>query len=182
MISTCGVCYNMTEQQIDSLDVKEFKRLCEGLAFIKEPMNWEPVKHVTVNDRRYRFVYDVRQIHAARYIEVKQYGATGLVPNMHRMAASMVVPQRKRKVFGRVRSWEDDTYNAAHHEQYAEDMLVAPITAIHGSAVFFCKLLANSINYLKDYLTQTMSPTQKTALLSTLESSYQILAGNTRPS
>jgi hypothetical protein len=175
VIKTAGICFNLTERQIDSMTLPEFKKLTAQLDFMKTPMQWEPAKTVTIEGRRYRFVYDVRQIHAARYMEVKQFGAEGLIPALHRVAASMVVPQR-RGWFGR---WVDDTYDAAKHEQYADDMKAAPITAVHGSAVFFCKLYAHSMQAIKGFLSSRMTGTEKTALDHSIADLCNTLAGNT---
>jgi hypothetical protein len=175
VIKTAGICFNLTEQQIDSMTLTEYKKLTAQLDFMKTPMQWAPAKTVTVEGRRYRFVYDVRQIHAARYMEVKQFGAEGLIPALHRVAASMVVPQR-RNWLGR---WVDDTYDAAKHEQYAEDMKAAPITSIHGSAVFFCKLYAHSMQAIKGFLSSKMTATEKTALDQSIADLCNTLAGNT---
>lgn len=155
------ICFNLTRNQLDSLSTIEFKKLCKELDFLNEQPNWKPVPFVVVNGRRYRFVYDVRQIHAARNIEVKHFHDGGIIDNLHKMAASMVVPQRRHKWF-RWR-WVDAEYDAAKHKEYADDLRQAPITAIHGSAVFFCEVFKTSIAAMSDYLTSTM-PTPETRI------------------
>lgn len=147
VIQTVCIVYNLTERQVDSLSLADYHKLLSGLTFLNAPPEWKPAKHFTANKRRYRLVYDVRQIHAGRYIEVKHF-AQDFVTNMHKVAASIIIPQR-RNALG---IWKDAKYDAAQHERYAEDILQAPITAIHGSAVFFCKLYTTSMRNLKDYL------------------------------
>lgn len=178
MIDMACICYNMTEHQVDSLSVLDLRKLVTGLAFLNEIPAWQPVKFVTANGRRYRFVYDVRQIHAARNMEVKQFGSNGLIPNMHRMAASMVVPQARNR-FGR---WKDLPYDAAKHEQYASDLLQAPITAVHGSALFFCEVFSKSIQATADYLTSTIPKERRTEAQQLLLDSCRLMAGSTTPS
>ena len=166
-----GICYNLTPHQVDSMSVADMSELIKGLAFLNEIPDWKPVRFVDVNGRRYRFVYDVRQIHAARNIEVKHFSQEGVIQAMHKMAASMVIPQR-RNYFGQ---WKDVPYDSARHEQYAADLRQAPITAIHGSALFFCGVFTKLIEATADYLTSTIPENKrqeaKEALLSLCSSS-----------
>lgn len=180
MFDMVEVCHRLTPNQVDSLSNEDFNRLVAELAFLNEVPAWKPHRFVTVDGRRYRFVYDVRQIHAARNIEVKSFGQGGLIPNMHKMAASMVVPQRRDRVLPW--RWVDDLYDASKHEQYAADLLQAPITAIHGSALFFCEVFMKSIPAIADYLTSTIQePTMREQAKQLLLNSCKILDGNTTP-
>ena len=172
------VCHGLTRRQVDSMAPAgdEFRRLCRELDFLNKQPEWKPVRHVVLNGRRYRFVYDVRQIHAARNIEVKHFNQGGFVMNMHKLAASMVMPQ-KRNWFGK---WVDDTYDAAKHEQYASDLRQCPITAIYGSALFFCELFTRSTADILDSLKSKnpmIAEIMSSHNLSTADLS-KILAGN----
>lgn len=149
MADEVEICYRLTRHQVDSLSMQEFQQFHADLNFLREIPDWQMVKHFKANGRRYRFVYDVRQIHAARNIEVKHFSQGDFIQNLHKSAASMVMPQR-RNVFGK---WRDEEYDASKHEQYAADMLQAPITAVYGSAVFFCAVWTKSIEAMSDYLT-----------------------------
>lgn len=178
MFDMVEVCHRLTPNQVDSLTTTDFNKLVAELSFLNEIPAWKPVKYVDVNGMRYRFVYDVRQIHAARNIEVKTFGQGGLIPNMHKVAASMVVPQRRDRVL-RWR-WVDDLYDAAKHQEYANDLLQAPITAIYGSALFFCEVFMRSIPGIADYLTSTITdPTKKKEARQLLLDSCKTLDGST---
>lgn len=145
-----AIMTGMTLTQIDSLSKGDRDALIRKFSFIKEVPKGEPQRYIDVNGRRYRCVYDIRQMKTARYIESK-YFASDPNGNLHRIAASMVHPMR-RGWFG----WRDAKYDAARHEEYANDMLDAPVTAIFGSVLFFCEVYKWSIRNLVDYLIPQM--------------------------
>jgi hypothetical protein len=152
-IEMCAILHKTTKKDVEwGWDKQRFKKACAELTFVHEqPMPEEYYKHVTVNGRRYRMVYDIRNIRAARVAESKTFAEKGVIPNLHYIAASMVVPQKKT-FFG----WRDDEYKAAAHDSYASDMLEAPITAINGSVVFFCRVYVESMKSLKGFLTEEL--------------------------
>ena len=139
-----------TEHEIDALTISQLNDLGRALAFVHTEIPAKPARFIKVNGRRYRCVYDVRKMPAARYIESKHFGQD-LHNNLHRLAASMVWPQRRRLGF-----WVDAKYDAARHSEYAEDMLAAPITAVFGSVVFFCEVYLRSISNLKAFMVGAM--------------------------
>ena len=146
-----GIVMDLTENQIDSLPVDQLKPLLEQVHFINEQIKPQTEKYIQVNGKRYRCVYDIRKMPAARYIESK-YFDMDRIGNLHKLAACMVIPQ-KRNWLG---IWVDDKYDAGKHNEYSEDMLAAPITAILGSVVFFYQVYNNWIRSSKDYLITEM--------------------------
>jgi hypothetical protein len=146
-----GILYNLTDTQVDSLSVGQFNNLKANLGFLDDKIEGKPVKYTEVNGKRYRFIYDVQQIKAARYIEAKVF-STDLVGNLHKLSASMVMPQRKTW-YGR---WVDDKYDASKHSQYAEDLQGAKFMHVYQSVVFFYQVYRNWIEVSKDYLVQEM--------------------------
>lgn len=149
-VKSVAIVKNMTEHQIDSLPISELNPLLKSIAFIHEEIKPEPVKYIQVGKKRYKCIYDVRKIPAARYIESK-YFSKDVNGNIHRIAACMVMPM-KRTLFG----WKVDKYDASRHEEYSQDMLEASITSVLGSVVFFCLVYRNWIKASKDYLVQEM--------------------------
>jgi hypothetical protein len=147
-----GILHNLTDTQVDSLSVGEFNKLKVTLAFLDDKIEGKPVKYTEVNGKRYRFIYDVQQIKAARYIETKVF-STDLVGNLHKLAASMVMPQRKTW-WGK---WVDDKYDAAKHSQYAEDLQGANFMHVYQSIVFFYQVYRNWIEVSQAYLVQEMT-------------------------
>ena len=143
---TLGILLNMTEAEVDSQTAQWRRDKLIEINFVHVPPAGKPQRFIKVNGRRYRCIYDVRQIRAARYIEAKHFGKKP-EENLHKIAASMVIPQR-RTWFG----WRDAEYDAAKHLQYANDLLMAPVTAVMGSVVFFCEVyrrwMAGSLDYL----------------------------------
>jgi hypothetical protein len=146
-----GILHNLTDTQVDSLSVAEFNKLKVTLNFLDDKIEGKPVKYTEVNGKRYKFIYDVQQIKAARYIEAKVF-STDLVGNLHKLSASMVIPQRKTW-YG---IWVDDKYDASKHSQYAEDLQGANFMHVYQSVVFFYQVYRNWIEVSKDYLVQEM--------------------------
>lgn len=139
-----------TENQVDSLSVEEYAKEKSKLAFLNESIQGNPVKVIKVNGRRYKCVYDVRKLPSGRYIESKVF-SQDLIPNLHKLAASMVIPMKKT-LFG----WRLDKYNAADHERYANDMLEANFIDVYHSIVFFYQVYRNWMEISKDFLIAKM--------------------------
>ena len=146
-----GIIFNLTDTQVDSLSIGQFNNLKATLGFLDDKIEGKPVKYTEVNGKRYRFIYDVQQIKAARYIETKVF-STDLVGNLHKLAASMVMPQKKTW-YGK---WVDDKYDASKHSEYAEDLQGAKFMHIYQSVVFFYQVYRNWIEVSQGYLIQEM--------------------------
>ena len=146
-----AIVMDLTENQIDSLPMDHLKPLLQQVAFVHEQIKPQPQKYIQVNGKRYRCIYDIRKMPAARYIESKHFDQDR-ISNLHKLAACMTIPQ-KRNWLG---MWVDDTYDAGKHSEYADDMLAAPITAVLGSVVFFYQVYNNWIRSSKDYLIKEM--------------------------
>ena len=146
-----GILNNLTDTQVDSLSVSEFNKLRSTLSFLDDKIEGKPVKYTEVNGKRYRFVYDVQQMKAARYIETKVF-STELVSNLHKLAASMVMPQRKTW-YG---MWVDEKYDAAKHSEYADDLQASNFIHIYHSVVFFYQVYRNWIEVSQGYLVKEM--------------------------
>lgn len=149
-VKAVAIIKGMTEYQIDSLPISELNPLLKSIDFIHEEIKPEPAKFISINGRRYKCIYDVRKIPAARYIESKHF-ASDVNGNLHKIAACLVLPMKKT-LFG----WKIDKYDASMHDEYSQDMLEAPITSVLGSVVFFCLVYRNWIKASQDYLTQEM--------------------------
>jgi len=147
-----GILHNLTDTQVDSLSVAEFNKLKVTLNFLDDKIEGKPVKYTEVNGKRYKFIYDVQQIKAARYIETKVF-STDLVGNIHKLAASMVMPQRKTW-WGK---WVDDKYDASKHSEYADDLQGANFMHVYQSIVFFYQVYRNWIEVSKGYLVKEMT-------------------------
>ena len=149
-VKSVGIITGMTEHQIDSLPIGKLNPLLKSIDFIHEEIKPQPSKYIKINGRKYKCIYDVRKIPAARYIESKHF-AQDVNGNLHKIAACLVMPMKKT-IFG----WKVDKYDASRHEDYAQDMLEAPITSVLGSVVFFCLVYRNWIKASQDYLISEM--------------------------
>ena len=137
----------LTEYQIDSLSLTALKELRKELAFLSEPIDGKPVNYIVTNGNRYRINYDIKNMPSARYIESKVFSKDTLA-NLHKIAASMVIPQ-KRNWLGK---WVDQDYDASKHEEYAADMQEANFVHIYHSLVFFYQVFKNWIEVSRDYM------------------------------
>ena len=142
----------LTEHQIDSLSLTALKELRKELAFLSEPIDGKPVNYIVTNGKRYRINYDIKNMPSARYIESKVFSKDTLA-NLHKIAASMVIPQ-KRNWLGK---WVDQDYDASKHEEYAADMQEANFVHIYHSLVFFYQVYKNWIEVSRDYMTAEMT-------------------------
>jgi len=149
-VRIAAIVTGLTEHQLDSLPVKELKNVVKSISFVYSELRPAPARFIQINGRRYKCIYDVRKIPAARYIETKHFG-NDVNGNLHKLAACLVMPMKKT-IFG----WKVDKYDASRHEDYAQDMLEAPITAVLGSVVFFCLVYRNWIKVSRDYLISQM--------------------------
>ena len=161
-----GIVYNMTENQVDSLTQAEYKAKLKECDFLNNMPEGKPVNIIKVNGKRYRLIYDVTRMPFGRYVESKAF-VGDIYGNLHKLGATMVMPQ-KRNWLG---LWVDDKYNAAKHEDYADDILQANFQDVYFSLVFFYQVFRNWIEVTKDYLVAKMIMTGQTK-----EQSSQVVA------
>ena len=155
-ISLVSLMFGLTIRETELLTNQDFLAKLKQLDFLTTEIPDQPTKRIKANANYYRMVYDARKVRnipdLARFsksgdvIAVKQFSAD-FIGNLHKVAASLVVPQKK--VFG---IYVDKKYDYRQHEQYANDLLDAPITAIYGYCLFFCKVFEKQISFLVDYL------------------------------
>ena len=144
-VKTLAILKNQTEGQIDSLSLKELKDELAKIEWVNSTHpNPKPQNYIKVNGKRYKCVFDVRNMPYARYIETKFF-AEDVTNNLHKIAASMVVPMKLTW-----RGWKVAKYDSIKHEEYANDLLSAPFESVYGSLVFFCQVLRDSIRIIVD--------------------------------
>ena len=144
-VKTLAILKNQTEGQIDSLSLKELKDELAKIEWVNSTHpNPKPQNYIKVNGKRYKCVFDVRNMPYARYIETKFF-AEDVTNNLHKIAASMVVPMKLTW-----RGWKVAKYDSTKHEEYANDLLSAPFESVYGSLVFFCQVLRDSIRIIVD--------------------------------
>jgi len=149
-VKLISIVTGKTENEVLSMSIADFNKSKESLNFLADEIEGKPVKYINVNGKRYKCIYDVRNIPAARYVESKVYGAD-LVTNIHKLAATMVMPMKKT-LFG----WRLDKYDASKHEEYAQDMLEARFVDVYHSAIFFLSVFLNLIKCSEDFLIQNL--------------------------
>ena len=141
----------LTEHQIDSLGIQDLKELRKDLEFLDEPIEGKPVNHIKANGKQYRINYDIKNMPFARYIESKVF-SQDTVANLHKIAASMIIPQKKNWLG----KWKDEKYDASKHEDYSADMQEANFISVYHSLVFFYQVYRNWIEVSRDYMKEEM--------------------------
>jgi len=157
-VKLLAVISGLTEYQIDSLSIEDLKEMRKDLVFLDEPIEGKPVDFIVINGRRYRMNYDIKNMPAARYIESKVFSKDTL-GNLHKIAASMVIPQKKTWLG----KWVDDKYDASKHEDYAADMQEANFIHVYHSLVFFYQVYRNWIEVSRDFMKTEMMKAGMTA-------------------
>lgn len=177
-VKLLSIITGLTEHQIDSLDFATLKELRSELDFLDDEIKGKPVDYIDVNGRRYRCVYEIKYMPAARYIESKVFSKKTL-ENLHKIAASMVIPQKKNWLG----KWVDDIYDASKHELYAMDMQEANYVHCYHSLVFFYQVYRNWIKSSKDYLIREMMENKLTRYQAEAvhQSLCSIMDGYTKP-
>jgi hypothetical protein len=172
-----AILTNQTESQIDSLTIKELGVQLEKIKFITDTAPTpKTVDFIKVGKKRYRCIYDVRKIPYSRYLETKFF-TTDVTMNLHKIAASMVVPMKLTW-----RGWRVAKYDASKHDEYSQDLLGAPFEQVYGSVVFFCQVFSDSIKNLADYFKEEMMKAGMTTTEAeiTIEALCQSMDGFTR--
>jgi hypothetical protein len=150
-VKTLAILTNRTESQIDSLSLTDLKKQLKLIDFVTNTKpDPKPKDFIKINGKQYKCIYDVRDMPYARYIETKYFGSD-ITNNLHKIAASMVMPMKKTW-----RGWKVAKYDASKHDEYAQDLLAAPFESVYGSVVFFCQVFADSIMNLKDCFREEM--------------------------
>jgi hypothetical protein len=177
-VKLVGIVNNMTEMQIDSLPLNEYKELSKTIAFLNQAIEGAPKKYINIShNKRYKINYDVSKMPFARYIESKVF-SEDLYGNLHKLAATMVIPQKRK--FG---IWFNEKYDASMHEEYSNDMLTAKFVDVYHSLVFFYQVYRNWIEVSKGYLVKKMveAGMQEAQAKEVVQSLCIILDGNIAP-
>jgi hypothetical protein len=125
----------------------------------------------------YRFIQDAKDINASRYIESK-YFCKELIPNLHKIAASITIPQQRKWL-----KYIDLPYDSDKHQDYANDFLFANFKEVYYSVVFFYQVFNDWTPITQDFLEKSLikenmeqDKAQKVAAIL-----WNILGGNTVP-
>jgi len=149
-IKVISIITGKTETEVLNLPLTQTIKLAKKIDFLKNDVPVNKVDFIKVKGKRYRCNYNIKDMEAARYIETK-YFSGDFAGNIHKIAASMVIPQ-KFTIFG----WKDDKYDASKHDEYADNLLTASIVDVMGSVVFFYLVFRTWIKVSQDYLKKEM--------------------------
>ena len=173
-----SIVNNLTEAQVDSLPLSEFRQLKKSILFLTQPIEGKPVKYIPISkSKRYKINYDISKMPFARYIESKVF-SEDLYNNLHKLAATMVIPQKRILGF-----WFSQKYDASKHQEYADDMLTARFIDVYHSLVFFYQIYRNWIEVSQDYMVSKMiqAGTTRDQAIEAVQNLCSILDGSTPP-
>ena len=148
-----SICEGYPIDEIDSWAFKDLIEKEKGYKFL-EKLDFDKTakKYINANGKRYKFVHEITEIPAARYIEAKHFLKEDFIDNIHYIMASCVNPMKKTW-----RGWVEQKYDAKLHSQYAADMLHAKFVDVHNCVVFFYLLYVELIKSLRPYLTKELA-------------------------
>lgn len=150
-IKTISIITGKTDMQVRAMPFDEIMKLADRLKFLQTEIPTQKVDVIKVGKKRYKVNYDIKNSSISRYIEVKHF-VQDFANNIHKIAASMVVPMEPHYLIG----YQIGEYDVNKHEQYADDLLSASISEVMGSIVFFYLVYRTWIKVFKDYLKQQM--------------------------
>lgn len=144
MVKTVAILHNMTEAQVDDMDLLEFKKLCAETVGILDidKIPGKPERRIG----GYVIEYNPARLKHRQYVEINHW-MDNKIENMHLIMASLVKPTKFRYIV------KDN--KAEEHAKYANDILQQPIAKVYHACVFFCNLYTALINSTADYLETT---------------------------
>lgn len=156
-IKMVGVITGKTPQQVESIPMLKFNRICARITkyfqiFHKNLLKGKPKSLVLVNGRIYRLHYriDRKPIDAARYVETITFGKD-VVENLHKIMASISTPI----------TWRGKEYKRPH-EDIAKDFESMNFEAAYHAAVFFYMHYRISMQIIQPYLVKEIVAKGKT--------------------
>lgn len=180
-IKMVGAITGKTPDQVDSMQMDKFNRLCVKIQkqfeiLNKKILNTRPRNIVLVNGRLYRINYEVSKppINAGKYVEVITFGKE-VIPNLHKIMASIVTPVKWR--MGKLIPYEREHFEIAH------DMEEMNFEAAYNAAVFFYTHYRVSMQLIRPYLLKELERKGVSRMKAeeTLSASLNILDGFTMP-
>lgn len=156
-----AVIKGITVEQVDKMKMSQFNRIRKRITANFELLNKKfiegrPRKLVYANGRIYRIDYDIKKLHAAKFVESLTYG-NKTVDNLHKILATIAEPVN---IFGK-------PYKRSHEER-ATDMEQMNFEHAYHAAVFFYTLYRVSLSASLPYLTRKAKDKNAAPLLSTL--------------
>lgn len=149
-----AVLYNMTEAEVDEMDLLKYKQLCaETTQFLDvKQIPGQPEARIGA----YKIIYNPAKLKHRQYVEINHW-MDNRIENMHLIMASLVKPTKWRY-------WTTDN-KAEDHERYANDILQLPVSKVYHACVFFCNLYNALIKVTADFLksSKTATPMEKQA-------------------
>lgn len=164
LVEVISVCESLPIEDIDSWPLAKLKEKEREYSFLYG-MDFDKSarRHIDCNGKRYKFVYEVQKLPAARYIETKHFG-NDVTGNLHKIMACCVMPMKKT-LFG----WKVAKYDARDHEAYSNDLKKARFVDVYNCVVFFCDVyrgwMHNSQDFLVKQFREIMTESQATALV-----------------
>jgi hypothetical protein len=128
------------EDKLDEITAEEFYKIAKDFKFLHEENIPGVAKtKFVINKQSYRVETNLKKLPIARWVEVKHFTQENLIPNLHRVMASVAQP-------------EFEQYDASKHEDYSEVMKRISFVDAYQTAVFFYLFWKKTINGLSGFL------------------------------
>jgi hypothetical protein len=157
-IKTIAIIYNMTEDQVEDMDLIEFKRLCAVTVNVLNIASIPGKPETRIGN--YKVIYNPAKFKHRQSVEINNW-LDSPIENMHLIMASLVVPVKYH--------FFTSANRAENHLRYADDILQQPIAKVYHACVFFCDLYRafaeTTAAHLENNNKATMSDKMKAELL-----------------
>lgn len=143
----------MNEEQVNQLPIDKYNKLCgrilnEFKLFNQELSDNKPKQFVWLKGKLYYFVYDIKKMNAAKYVEIATY-SQDVIGNLHRIMATMCKPVKM--TWKGLKVIDVDSKN---HEEISNELLELDFSFAYHSSVFFWAVLTESMKSLSTYSNQ----------------------------
>lgn len=136
-----------TDYEIDKMKASKFNKLCAEIKKAFDKLNQDidkekPQKIVRVKGKYYLIHYELHKLSAGRYVDVATY-SQDIIPNLHKIMASIVTPLRW--------TWKGlraAKYDGSTHSKRADEFLNMDFSIAYHVCVFFYAVTLNSIKTL----------------------------------
>ncbi len=154
---TRAICivFNKTEREVEELTISEFNDLAKKCSFLfNDEVPGKCANIIKVGNKKYGIQYNPQKLRHRQYVEILHFSDKP-IENMHLIMASLVTPMKRKRILF-IPTWLEGRNEAKDHDEISADMLNARVIDVYHACIFFCKLYANLIEVMRDFLVVEM--------------------------
>lgn len=155
-IKLVSVLTGLTLTQVEDMRLDDYNAVCRAISHIfSVKPEARPKRRVRILGKRFRIIYNPRQLTPGKYVEIQTWLKAGTIDNMDKIFASMV--ERINWLGWKIKDKKDRSGTVIKsanppHPELSEAIKDLKFIHIHSACVFFSLLWKNSIKGLEDYL------------------------------